>query len=117
MGDKTKTLKSQNTVTAPGENEVEQSEQYIENTPLYSEVVIGSSLSGSNSTTTLPESTISGKRSSEVDGIVKNKKQRRARLQGTTLQDVINKYADTEQSSSIEEMKHGAGESKDSLVC
>jgi hypothetical protein len=104
MENKTKTLKSQKTVTASEENEEEQSEQDIENTPLYSEVVIGSSLSASNSTTTLPESILSGKRSSEVDGVVENKKQRRARLQGTNLQDVIDKYANTERASSVEEM-------------
>jgi hypothetical protein len=104
MGNKTKTLKSQKPVTAREENEEEQSEQDIENTPFYSKVVIGSSLSRSNSTTTLPESTLSGKRSAEVDGGVENKKQRRARLQGTTLQDVIHKYADTERASSVEEI-------------
>jgi hypothetical protein len=35
---------------------------------------------------------------------VENKEQRRARLQGTPLQDVIDRYADTERASSVEEM-------------
>ena len=101
MGNKTK---SQKTATSPREDEEEQFEEHIENTPLYSEVVIGPSLSGSNSTTTISESTLSGKRSSEVDRVVENKKQRRARLHDTSIQEVIDNYADTERASSVEEM-------------
>ena len=104
---KPKNPKPQKEVAITEESEDEQSGQESEVTPksLYSEVVTGSTLiSGTTSTTTLPDSTLSGKRSSEEDIPVETKKQRRIRLANLSLQDVIHASADTERAASVEEM-------------
>jgi hypothetical protein len=107
--------KSQKEEAIVEQSEEEQGEQETEDkaNPLYSDVVSnGSSLnsgtsisiSGNSTGTTLLDSTFSGKRISDGDVANESKKQRRARLSRSSLQEVIQNSADTELLSSVAEI-------------
>jgi hypothetical protein len=110
---KTNASKSQKEETIAEQSEEEQvdHETQDDSTPLYSDVVANGSgtISGTisnGSGTTLLDSTLSGKRTSNEDGEKESKKQRRARLSQSTLQEVMEKSAATEKLSSVAKIKN-----------